>query len=75
MTEHQEILTQDEVSALTGRKQRADQVKWLSDNGWRAQVNAAGLPVVGRWYARMKMAGVDLSSLSVGKLPDFSKIR
>ena len=75
MTEHSEILTVDEVRALTGRTHRAEQVKWLGEHMWRYQLNAAGFPVVGRWYARMKLAGVDLAAMSPGKLPDFGGVR
>lgn len=74
MSEH-ELLTPEEITDITGRTRKAEQVKWLSENGWRAEVNAAGLPVVGRWYARMKLAGMDFSQLSPGKVPDFSRVR
>lgn len=71
----QEFLTPEEVAALTGHRRRNDQVQWLREHAWRAEVNAAGFPVVGRWYARMKLAGMDFSTLSPGKVPDFAKVR
>lgn len=72
---YDEILSQDEVTALTGRSQRAAQAQWLKDNGWRYELNAANDPIIGRWYARMKLAGVEVSHMSPGKLPDFSRVR
>jgi hypothetical protein len=38
-------------------------------------MNAAQDPVIGRWYARMKLAGVDLAAMAPGKLPDFGRVR
>ena len=61
---HHEILARKEVAALTGRSHRASQIQWLSDHGWRAEINAAGAPIIGRWYARMKLAGINLSAAS-----------
>lgn len=75
MIPEHEFLTADEVSELTGRTHRDKQLEWLAEHGWRSEVNAAGRPVVGRWYARMKMAGMDFSQLSPGKLPNFDMIR
>lgn len=75
MNSYDEILSSDEVSAITGHKRKAEQVRWLSDNKWRFELNAAQDPVIGRWYARMKLAGVDLAAMAPGKLPDFAKIR
>ena len=75
MNGYDEILNHEEVEALTGRAHRSAQVQWLADNGWRFELNAANAPVIGRWYARMKLAGVELSSLAPGKLPDFAQVR
>ena len=61
---HHEILAREEVAALTGRSHRAAQIQWLSDHGWRTEINAAGAPIIGRWYARMKLAGINLSAAS-----------
>lgn len=72
-----EILTDDEVKAISGRSRKDDQIAWLKANGWKHAVSAAGLPIVGRWYARMKLAGVELSEAVSPKVitPDFSKAR
>lgn len=71
------ILSSEEVAEICGRARKDDQRRWLNENGWKHATNAAGAPIVGRWYARMKMAGVDLSGLSspVRVVPDFSKAR
>jgi len=68
-----EILAKDELSDLIGFGQRSKQLEWLRANGWRFQLSGSGDPIVGRWYARMKLAGVDVSSSAQVKLPDFSK--
>ena len=52
----EEFLTNEEILALTGREKPSAQIKWLSENGWRFIKNAKGLPVVGRFYCRQKMA-------------------
>jgi uncharacterized protein DUF4224 len=75
VTGYDEILTADEVSAITGRKHRSEQTKWLTEKRWRYELNASQDPVIGRWYARMKLAGVDISVMAPGKLPDFGSIR
>lgn len=72
-----ETLTPDEIGEITGRARRDQQVEWLTDHGWRFDRNASGAPIVGRLYARFKLAGIDLSTsvnLASG-LPDFSKVR
>ncbi|RMC99930.1 DUF4224 domain-containing protein [Aquitalea palustris] len=53
-----ELLTADELVEVTGYKHIASQREWLDKNGWAYVVNAAGRPIVGRWYARMRLAGV-----------------
>lgn len=75
MNGYDEILNHDEVVALTGRSQRSAQIQWLKDNDWRHELNAANDPVIGRWYARMKLAGVDLAHTAPGRLPDFTQVR
>ncbi|PTR06162.1 uncharacterized protein DUF4224 [Nitrosospira sp. Nsp5] len=75
MNGHEEILNPEEVAAITGRIHRDAQLEWLTQHGWRSELSAAGRPIIGRWYARMKLAGIDLASLTPGKLPDFGKIK
>lgn len=71
-----ETLTADEVTTITGCLRRTDQVEWLTANDWAFHKNRAGDPIVGRLYARLKLARVDVELLSptIG-LPDFSKAR
>jgi hypothetical protein len=72
-----EILTKDEVRALTGRSHRGDQTAWLLENHWKFALNAANDPIVGRWYTRIKLAGVDAADAAAstaGPLPDWSKL-
>ena len=53
-----ELLTADELVEITGRKHPQAQRAWLDSLGWTYTVNAAGRVIVGRWYARMKLAGI-----------------
>ena len=73
-----EFLTADELAEVTGRKHVAIQREWLDKNGWAYVVNAAGKPIVGRWYARMRLAGVKPTASSTGAQsswqPDFSAL-
>ncbi|KTT24225.1 hypothetical protein SB14R_10260 [Pseudomonas oryzihabitans] len=58
MPEVSEFLDSEELATLIGRKSKAAQRAWLDARGWRYEINAAGRPVVGRVYARLKLAGV-----------------
>lgn len=57
-----ETLTDDELAAITGYKIPSCQRQWLQRNAWEHVLTAAQRPVVGRVYARLKLAGVKLSS-------------
>lgn len=71
-----EILSPDELAGLCGRTRKDDQRTWLNAQGWNYLTNAAGAPIVGRWYARLKMAGVDMKiAAPISTAPDFSKAR
>ena len=72
-----ETLTTDEVAQITGCSRKSDQIEWLSCNGWIFHKNRAGEPIVGRLYARLKLAGITPASLTTsgGWVPDFSGIR
>lgn len=59
-----EFLTDDEIQTLTGRPQPRLQVAWLVDHGWKHEKNAAGRPVVGRLYARFKLAGIKPTAIA-----------
>lgn len=73
-----EFLTADELAEVTGYKHVASQKEWLDKNGWAYVVNASGRPIVGRWFARMRMAGVQPTAASAGMQPawrpDFSSL-
>ena len=53
-----EILAEDEISAITGFKLARSQINWLNQHGWHYELTGARRPVVGRVYARLKLAGV-----------------
>ncbi len=65
-------LNDDELQLLTGYKNRSSQLDWLNRNGWIYIVNARGVPIVGRYYCNLKMAGGSVKSEYPE--PDFSKI-
>lgn len=67
------FLTQTELKQLTGRSTPIDQRAWLEREGWIFRVNARGVPVVGRAYCDMMMAGGrSLDGDTV--MPKFSKV-
>jgi hypothetical protein len=70
-------LSVEELGTITGCARKSDQIKWLSCNGWTPHKNKAGEPIVGRLYARLKMAGITPAALTTagGWVPDFSSIR
>lgn len=53
-----EFLTQEELAEITGYKTANGQRDWLDRNGWKYVLTGAHRPVVGRWFARMRLAGV-----------------
>lgn len=53
-----EFLTADELVEITGYSHIGRQKEWLDKNGWSYVTNAAGRPIVGRWFARLRLAGV-----------------
>jgi hypothetical protein len=72
-----EILSPAEVAQITGHARKDKQIAWLRACGWKFFLNAAGAPIIGRWYARLKLAGVELSETISPQvsMPDFSKAR
>lgn len=71
-----ETLDADELVKITGCSRKADQVEWLASNGWTYHRTKAGEPVVGRLYARLKMAGINPAAMSPGTwAPDLSVVR
>lgn len=60
-----EFLTSEEVAEVTGYKQVTSQREWLDKNGWSYVLNGACRPIVGRWFARMRLAGVQPAAAGV----------
>lgn len=69
-----EILSKPELVDITGWSLKAKQIEWLTVRGWKFTTNAVGEPIVGRWYARMKLAGLEFSPKLSMATPDFSKV-
>ncbi|PJY93807.1 DUF4224 domain-containing protein [Pseudomonas donghuensis] len=59
-----EILAEEEIAAITGYQIPSRQIEWLNRNGWQHVLTAARHPVVGRVYARLKLAGIKPSAAS-----------
>ncbi|MBD1554276.1 DUF4224 domain-containing protein [Pseudomonas typographi] len=53
-----EFLAEDELAQVTGYQIPSKQIEWLSRNGWKYALTGARRPVVGRVYARLKLAGI-----------------
>ena len=53
-----EFLTSNELAEITGYKHPGSQREWLDANGWQYVLNAARRPIVGRYFARLRLAGV-----------------
>jgi hypothetical protein len=74
-----ETLSADEVSEISGCSRKSDQIDWLSQNGWVFIRNRAGAPIIGRLYARLKLAGINPAALAApeasGWQLDVSNIR
>jgi len=79
LTLQSETLSADEISEISGCSRKGDQIDWLSRNGWVFIQNRAGLPIIGRLYARLKLAGINPALLATpeagGWQPDFSKVQ
>ena len=54
-----ETLTGEELQQISGCARRNDQISWLDSAGWTYVRNRAGEPIVGRMYARLKLAGIN----------------
>lgn len=57
-----ETLSDDELTVITGYKTPSHQRQWLLKNSWVFVLTGAQRPVVGRVYARLKLAGVKPSA-------------
>lgn len=57
-------LTEAELAGITGTPQHKLQIEWLKANGWVFTLTRAGRPVVGRLYANLKLANVDVATMA-----------
>lgn len=57
------ILTHAELAKLTGANQSRLQIGWLQANCWVFFRTRSGRPVVGRLYANLRLANVDLGGM------------
>jgi len=62
-----ETLAPGELQAITGYGRPSDQAGWLEAHGWHYVRNRGGEPIVGRLYARLKLAGIDPSQVAMGQ--------
>lgn len=72
-----EFLTADELIEITGCKMTKGQRDWLDRNGWKYVLNAANRPIVGRYFARLQLAGLSATQMATAPAawkPDFSKL-
>lgn len=53
-----ETLTGEELATITGYQTSSKHIQWLTNNHWEFVLTGARRPIVGRVYARMKLAGV-----------------
>ena len=76
MTYHSETLAHEELVEITGSAWAAKQIAWLDENGWKHHKNRSGAPIVGRWYARMRLAGIaPQAATAEAWAPDFTGMR
>ncbi|MCK3840574.1 MULTISPECIES: DUF4224 domain-containing protein [Pseudomonas] len=59
-----ETLADEELATITGYQIPSKQIQWLTDNRWEFVLTGARRPVVGRVYARLKLAGVKPSAVN-----------
>lgn len=59
-----ETLAEEELATITGYQLPSKQIQWLTNNHWEFVLTGARRPIVGRVYARMKLAGVKPSATS-----------
>lgn len=72
-----ETLEDDELVAITGYRLPSKQIAWLKLKGWEFVTSGANRPVVGRVYARLKLAGVKPSTTNAVAEPwslDLSRV-
>ena len=59
-----ETLAEEELAIITGYQIPSKQIQWLIENHWEHVLTGARRPIVGRVYARMKLAGVEPSAVN-----------
>lgn len=59
-----ETLADDELATITGYQLPSKQIQWLLENHWEHVLTGARRPIVGRVYARLKLAGVKPSAVN-----------
>ncbi|WP_093546881.1 DUF4224 domain-containing protein [Pseudomonas sp. OV546] len=59
-----ETLTEEELATITGYLIPSKQIQWLAKNQWEFVLTGARRPVVGKVYARLKLAGVRPSAVN-----------
>lgn len=59
-----ETLADEELATITGYLIPSKQIQWLTINRWEFVLTGARRPIVGRVYARMKLAGVKPSAVN-----------
>ena len=62
------FLTADEITTLTGRKRRKDQLAWLKSKGYKHEVNALGRIIVARAHVEHRLG----AGQPPAPQPDFS---
>ncbi|MDP1539516.1 MAG: DUF4224 domain-containing protein [Moraxellaceae bacterium] len=78
MSFESETLTKKELAEITGSLCRNHQIIWLKAHTWQFVITKSGDPIVGRLYARLKLAGyasIVTSTIELVKGPDLSKVR
>ena len=59
-----ETLTDKELATITGYQIPSKNIQWLTNNHWEFVLTGARRPIVGRVYARMKLAGIKPSTVN-----------
>jgi|APDOM4702015073_1054812.scaffolds.fasta_scaffold259388_2 hypothetical protein len=72
-----EFLSSNELAEISGCKLPSGQRDWLDRNGWKYVLNAANRPIVGRYFARLHLAGVSVAKMAPQEAwrPDFSMLK
>lgn len=57
-----ETLDEEELTTITGYQIHSKQIQWLNNNDWQHVLTGARRPIVGRVYARLRLAGLKPSA-------------